>query len=159
VRGEYGYGEPAHFSTVLTKNTGGLPLNLNYTSVKIGSNVYDGEVYDVDVMAGPFLALPSKHASTAAAGIILTPRVVGGTIKGLRPFVAVDLGLGWFDWEPQSSDFNFVVGGGPGFMVDVANGVTFTLSTSIFHVSNAQTSRPNPGFNSDLVLFGLEFEL
>lgn len=160
VRAEYGYGEPAHFSSGIKKNTGGLPLHLNYTSIKIGPRLYDGDTYEFDVMAGPFLALPSKHASAAAAGVVLTPRVVGGDMGGgVRPFLSVDLGLGWFDWKPQGSDFNFVVGGGPGFLMEVTDGVTATLSTSIFHVSNARTAQPNPGFNSDLILFGLEFEL
>ncbi len=160
LRGEYGYGEPIHLSTLIVNETNGLPLHLSYLSIKTGPTVYENDFSEIDFMAGPFLAIPDKYVSSAATGIVLTPRIIGNEMGGgARLFFSVDLGLGWFDWEPQGSEFNFVVGGGPGIIMPIADGIWMSLSTSLFHVSNAKIAEPNHGFNSDLVVMGIEIEL
>ena len=163
VRLEYAYGEPVYTADYLnTGGGGGQPVDLHYASAKVGKTVWEsgnGALAGVDLFIGGFTAMPVAHESTNLFGFVVTPRIRYPVMPGVDYFVASDLGLAWGDWNAQGGKFNFLVGGQTGLLVELSARTSISLSTGLFHISNAGIVKKNPGANSDLFMMGFEFEL
>ena len=166
VRVEYGYGEPVYAADYLNTNGGsGQPIDLHYGSIKLGKTLWESELEEpteapagVDLFIGGFTAMPIAHESTNLYGLVVTPRFRYPVKAGVDYFVAPDLGLAWGDWNEQGGEFNFLVGGQTGFLIELSAHTSISLSTGIFHISNAGVVKKNPGYNADLFMVGFEFK-
>jgi hypothetical protein len=128
----------------------------------LGPTIYKNDSIIIDLMVGPILSIPKTDVSNTATGIILSPRVIAEDLGGgLKPFVSLNIGLGFYRWPPQGGgkDFNFILNPEFGFLVPISEKISYSLSYSLFHISNAKIFRPNMGWNSSMVIFGLEFKL
>lgn len=164
VRVEYAYGEPVSVADYLNTGGGsGQPIDLYYGSVKLGKTMWESEVEEsteaptgVDLFLGGFSAMPVAHESTNLFGLVVTPRFRYPVKSGVDYFIAPDLGLAWGDWNEQGGEFNFLIGGQTGFLIELSANTSISLSTGIFHISNAGVAKKNPGYNADLFMVGLE---
>jgi len=154
---QYGYGEPILLGSALNERGSGQPIDLHNISVKVGKNLFNGELTAFDIFVGGFVAIPEAHESGIGGGGLITPRILYNKFK-IKPFVAIDLGIGFFDWDAQGSDLNFLVGGGPGLLLPINDRLAGTTSVLLFHLSNAGLDDRNPGLNSDVLTFGLEYK-
>lgn len=152
----YGYGEPVHVGDLLNKASG-QPVDLHYASAKVGRTVWESGDMGIDLFVGGFAAMPVDHEASTLAGLVVTPRIRYPVKPGVYAFIAPDLGLAWGDWDKQGGDFNFLVGGQTGFLIKISEHVDMSLSTGLFHISNAGLKKGNPGYNSDLFTVGFEY--
>lgn len=157
-KASHGYGDVGPAASLFNDHGSGEPIALQISRTQIGGTFYESDRLSLDVFFGAFMVTPEAHESSVAAGPVLTPRIVLNSFEWLRPYVAVDLGLGYANWDAQGSDFGFLVGGGPGVLVPVDEDISITLSWSLFHWSNAGIAKPNPGLNSDVLEAGVEFK-
>jgi hypothetical protein len=153
---QYGYGKPLLTGNALNDAGSGAPVDMHYISAKIGKRFCSDKIIGLDLFFGGFVASPQEHQSGIGGGAILSPRLLYNDLK-IKPFIIIDLGVGFLDWDVQATDFNFLVGGGPGLLIPINDRLSATVSFSLFHISNAGIERPNPGVNSDIVVFGLEW--
>jgi len=75
----------------------------------------------------------------------------------VRPFVSVDLGLGWTDLTniPEiSRRFNFFTEGDLGVRWKTRGDQSWQIAGRFLHISNAGTARPNLGLNMLVLLVG-----
>lgn len=159
LRVEYAYGEPVYAGDALNSRGSGNAVDLNYGSVKVGKTVWESGSVGIDLFAGGFVAVPHDHESTTLAGVVVTPRIRYPVKPGVDAFVAPDLGLVFGKWKDQGSDFNFLVGGQTGVLIELNEQTDISLSTGLFHISNAGIEKENPGSNSDLFMVAFEYEL
>lgn len=157
IRIEYAYGEPVHSGDLLNKEGSGQPVDLHYASAKVGKTVWESGDVGIDLFAGGFVALPVDHESSSLVGLVITPRIRYPVKPGVDAFIAPDLGLAWGDWDEQGGDFNFLVGGQTGFLIELNAVMDLSLSTGLFHISNAGLKKENPGYNADLFMAGFEY--
>lgn len=159
VRIEHGYGEPVLVGELLNKYGSGKPVDINVTKLSISKDIFDTSLFDFDTSLGVFTTTPIEHESKTGYGIFITPRLVYDQVIGLgRPFIGVDLGLGYTDYKVQGSDFGFLVGHNVGYIVPINNNMNLIMSHSLYHFSNAGTSKPNRGLNADVISTGLEIK-
>jgi lipid A 3-O-deacylase len=98
--------------------------------------------------------------------------LAGGTVVFKYNFLAFgrwmpfwDFGLGalWTDLAPripeQSTQFNFLIEGGPGVQYFVTERIALTMGVRLQHISNAFLGERNRGLNSTLGYVGISFFL
>lgn len=153
----YGYGEPVHTGDLLNKASG-QPIDLHYVAAKVGQTVWESGDVGIDLFAGGFAALPVDHETSSLFGFAMTPRIRYPVKPGIDYFIAPDLGIAWGNWEKQGGDFNFLVGGQTGFLIEINEQISVSMSTGLFHISNAGITKRNPGYNADLFMLGFEYE-
>jgi hypothetical protein len=154
ARLEYGYGESIAMGDLMLRGSG-EPIEGHFISPAVGMQVWEENSWSVDFFIGAWIFVPSRHESAMGLGPFMSPRLTYDL--GVKPFVFADLGLGFANWDVQGSNFGFIIGGGPGIMVPLSDRLSFLSSWKLFHFSNASTSDPNPGINTDLLTIGLEW--
>lgn len=78
----------------------------------------------------------------------------------IQPFVAASIGFLYFEDDipvPDSSRFNFTPEFGLGLQFFLTPKQALTLGYKLHHMSNADTSRNNPGMDSHVIYVGFSF--
>ena len=78
----------------------------------------------------------------------------------IQPFVAASVGFLYFEDDipvPDSSRFNFTPEFGLGLQFFLTPKQALTLGYKLHHMSNADTSRNNPGMDSHVIYIGFSF--
>jgi hypothetical protein len=133
----------------------------------VGSATFFASWKNVDVGIGPSTSIPLTGDAPGVGGQVwIRPRI---SIYDLFDIYFVTCGgIDYYHskWAPQGTYWGFPFQVGPGVRVPVPffSGVSATLDYRLWHESNGSryfgnNNEPNPGFNCDVVMFGLEFKL
>lgn len=171
ARVEYGYGSQyavaklandlATGDNILGKPKAALPMDGHYASFKIGTVERFTDSIDVDASIGPAIFSSTKGPSGNFYVIEASPRFTYRT--GLiEPYISGLLGVGYTEklWPGEGTRFQFSVGGSIGLAVKFSESWSAYLGYRFFHVSNGSaifgTKKPNVGYNTDMIVIGLE---
>jgi hypothetical protein len=83
-----------------------------------------------------------------------------GQQSWIKPFIAASVGFLYFEEDvpvPRSSRFNFTPEAGLGVQFFLTPKNALTLGYKLHHMSNAYTSRSNPGMDSHVIYAGFSF--
>jgi hypothetical protein len=102
--------------------------------------------------------LTSEGRSSTSVGASALGRWVIGESR-VRPYLEAGLGMLLGEGDPQHSDcsVNFLIQGGPGFLVVLSDTTTLAAGYRFQHVSNASTCDLNVGLNSSALYLGVSY--
>jgi hypothetical protein len=137
---------------------------LRYGHVLYGSESLSLE-YTVDVFPAAVVFEPSRarRGKSKIYGAGLSPlgfKMNFGQQSWIKPFIAASVGFLYFEDDvpvPRSSRFNFTPEIGLGVQFFLAPKSALTLGYKLHHMSNAYTSRNNPGMDSHVIYAGFSF--
>lgn len=142
---------------------GGMPMNGHYTSFKIGVKNDLSDDIRLSIAAGPALFVPTKGPDGSFYSVDATPRLTYTGWKHLHPYVEGLVGVGNLEkrWEGEATKWQFSTGGGIGVMIPLKKHFKVDIGYRLYHISNGSaifnSPRPNVGYNTDLVLFGIRY--
>jgi len=158
---EGGAGRPVAIGSLLD-DAGGVPSTVFHGGFYFGGDIADTlEGFTLDAFVGP--AVESANGDTGA-GFDVLPRFRYTRWILVEPYIGLSAGFHYFPngIGEQSTDWGFVLGGGPGVRVRMSEKTWLTAEYRAWHESNGSkvfgSPEPNPGFNSDLIILGLEFK-
>ena len=155
IRGEIGAGGPG----LAHEAIGGKAESPRRFALLAGGEVMrDGDL-SLDLFAGP--AAVAVDGSVRCAGIDATPRVRYTGLGLLEPYMTLELGAAWADFEAQGTGWGFTLGIGPGARMRISDRTWVSLDYRAWHESNGSaifgSPGPNPGYNGDVLLLGMEW--
>lgn len=114
----------------------------------------------VSAAATPTLA-PTVRRTTYGAGVLpLAFRFYFLPQRRIKPFIQIGAGAIYTEKPlplPETSRFNFAGYFGGGFQVQTAPRRAVSFSYRYFHISNANMTRFNPGYNAQMFAVGYSF--
>jgi Lipid A 3-O-deacylase (PagL) len=121
--------------------------------------------YTLDIFPAAVVFEPDRvrRGSSTIYGAGLSPlglKVNFGQQSWIQPFLAASVGFLYFEDDipvPDSSRFNFTPEFGLGVQFFLAPKRALTLGYKLHHISNAHTSRNNPGMDSHVIYGGFSF--
>jgi opacity protein-like surface antigen len=163
--GVWGGGSPD--SVLLAGNVPDTSLalvGLRYGRVLAAGNSVSLE-YTLDVLPAAFVFAPDhiRRAGSTIYGAGLSPlglKVNFGQESWIKPFVAAGVGFLYFEKDVPvrgSSRFNFTPEIGLGIQFFLNPKQALTVGYKFHHMSNAGTSRTNPGLDSNVFYAGFSF--
>jgi len=160
ARVEYGYGEPVLIGDWVNHHGTGQPINVHLISVKAVVPIAEYKDVRFDLPVGPYVTLPQRYESSIVYGAEIAPRIVYVGWKKFNPYFEWIGGVSLMKghWEQEGSSFNFDTGGGIGALIPVSSKFDLSIGYRYWHLSDAGTSYPNAGYNSDMVLLGVEYK-
>jgi hypothetical protein len=121
--------------------------------------------YTLDILPAAVVFEPDwvRRGKSTIYGAGLSPlgfKLNFGQQSWIKPFIAASVGFLYFQEDipvPDSSRFNFTpeLGLGVQFFLSPKNAVT--VGYKLHHMSNAHTSRNNPGMDSHVIYAGFSF--
>ena len=160
MRTETGAGVPLFIGKLAGESGSGKKIDLYYFSSKIGKDVYSIGDFTFNLYAGGALFVPLSREKSNVYSFIIEPGVYY-TGWYFYPYLSADLGLSLMDkpsWKYQSTYMNFIVNGNLGVKFPVSEKFSWYLGYKFFHLSNARVELPNKGYNTDILLTGIEFD-
>jgi opacity protein-like surface antigen len=159
---EAGYAEPVIGSSV---QNGGVNVSTSYFATRLGIALPLLEDIYADVLFGPSLSLVRWPISSTTWAIDSVYRI-RYTEYEIEPYLSFYFGWGYDRGRlgDQGTHWNYMLGGGPGIRYQLSENWWATIEYRIWHQSNGADvfnqpeNEPNTGYNSDLLLFGIEFE-
>jgi opacity protein-like surface antigen len=116
---------------------------------------------NLEVLAEPALihVRNDESRSSTAAGLTAMGRWILAATPRLRPYVEAGAGVlgGRIDLPQMSCEVSFVLQGGAGALVFVADATAISLGYRFQHISNAGACRDNLGLNSSVFIFGISY--
>jgi opacity protein-like surface antigen len=160
ARVEYGYGEPVLIGDWTNHHGSGQPIDVHLVSIKAIVPVAEYKSVRFDLPIGPYAVCPQRFEGSTVLGGEITPRAVYTGWEKFNPYFEWVGGINYTKehWEHQGSSFNFDTGAGIGVLLPVSPKIDLSVGYRYWHLSNAGTSYPNDGYNSDLVLLGVEYK-
>jgi len=160
ARVEYGYGGPALVGDWVNHIGSGQPVDIHLASIKAIIPIAEYKDIRFDLPMGPYVVCPQRYESSTVYGGEIAPRAVYVGWEKFNPYFEWIGGVSLMKghWEQEGSSFNFDTGAGIGAILPISSKFDFSIGYRYWHLSNAGTSRPNAGYNSDLVLFGIEYK-
>jgi len=160
ARVEYSYGEPVLVGEWVNHHGSGQPINVHDVSIKAVVPVVECKDIRFDLPVGPYVAYPQHYESSNVFGFEVAPRAVYIGWEQVHPYLECVGGVSLMKghWRDEGSSFNFNTGGGIGALVPVSSKIDVSIGYRYWHLSNAGTSYPNAGYNSDSILFGAEYK-
>jgi Lipid A 3-O-deacylase (PagL) len=121
--------------------------------------------YTLDIFPAALVFEPDRvrRGSSTIYGAGLSPlgfKINFAQQSWIQPFVAASVGFLYFEDDipvPDSSRFNFTPEFGLGVQFFLAPKRALTLGYKLHHLSNANTSRNNPGMDSHVIYLGFSF--
>jgi len=170
TRAEYGYGSQwliaKGFNDQQTGTWDGrlraaVPMDGHYVSLAVGGRIEIFDNVDLGLSLGPSLFSPTKGPEGDFIGGEFKPRL-SYTGWAVHPYIEGfgSIGRTQHRWEGEGTKFQFSVGGGLGFAVPLNDAWEVDLGYRFYHISNGSaifgTTKPNVGYNTDMVYFGLQ---
>jgi hypothetical protein len=154
LRTEVGAGKAVAFSRVIAGDTGQLE-DVCHCGIGLGGEVIQiSEDLHVDTFAGPAV-------EDQGWGFDVLPRLRYSGWEALQPYFGLAAGFR-YGVEDQATPWGFALGGGPGVRLMATKTSWLTLEYRVWHESNGskvfRSPEPNPGFNSDLLILGMEIQ-
>jgi hypothetical protein len=121
--------------------------------------------YTLDIFPAAVVFEPDRvrRGKSTIYGAGLSPlgfKLNFGQQSWIKPFIAASVGFLYFEEDipvPRSSRFNFTPELGLGVQFFLAPKNALTLGYKFHHMSNANTSRNNPGMDSHVIYAGFSF--
>lgn len=137
-------------------------IEASHFSIKIGKKIYEGNHFDLDVFLGPSIIIPVNKDGLGASADI-NPRLIYNS-RTLKPYVGFSASMFYSDvkLKPQATKWGFLLSASVGLLFPMSSNWNGFVEYKAWHESNGSrvfgTKRPNPGFNSDIIMVGLEYE-
>lgn len=121
--------------------------------------------YTLDIFPVAVVSEPDRvrRGNSTIYGAGLSPlglKLNLGQQSWIKPFVAASVGVLYFERDvpvPRSSRFNFTPELGLGVQFFLARKNALTVGYKLHHMSNANSSRNNPGMDSHVIYAGFSF--
>ena len=121
--------------------------------------------YTLDIFPAAVVFEPNRvrRGKSSFYGAGLSPlgfKINFGQQSWIKPFIAASVGFLYFEEDvpvPGSSRFNFTPEAGLGVQFFLTPKNALTLGYKLHHMSNAYTSRSNPGMDSHVLYAGFSF--
>jgi hypothetical protein len=121
--------------------------------------------YTLDIFPAAVVFEPDRvrRGKSSFYGAGLSPlglKINFGQQSWIKPFIAASVGFLYFEEDvpvPRSSRFNFTPEAGLGVQFFLTPKNALTLGYKLHHMSNAYTSRSNPGMDSHVIYAGFSF--
>lgn len=162
VRHEVGVGTNGPLSNEL--QSVGKNISAVNTGFKVGSEIGLTDELKLDILVGPTITHPfggpDSHARAFSLELGARLRLEGP----IEPYIMPFIGPSYLTdkWEPQETNWGFTLGLAVGARTKVSEKYWAFLEYRFWHESNGSkvfgTKGPNPGFNLDMIMFGLEFK-
>jgi len=116
---------------------------------------------DLGLSRGPSLFSPTKGPKGDYIGAEVRPRLTY-TGWAVHPYIEGfgSIGRTQHRWEGEGTKFQFSTGGSLGLAIPLNDDWEVDLGYRFYHISNGSsifgTTKPNVGYNTDIVYFGLQ---
>jgi lipid A 3-O-deacylase len=133
-----------------------LPHVGYFVTGEIGGGTLRG---NFELLVEPTLIYLDASNSATVVGVAVLPRWLFAAFPRVRPYLEMGGGVlaGQIDLRQTNCDVNFVLEGGAGAMIFVAERVALTLGVRLHHVSNANRCSENEGINSVIGIAGISY--
>jgi opacity protein-like surface antigen len=174
IRAEYGPGTPFAVGKLINDDSvgyrddgrakAGLPMDGHYLSLKFGVQQEIFPDFNFDIAAGPTTWIPTSGPNGEYYSADAVGRVSYLGIKYFQPYAEGLLGVGRLEhhWIGEATKHQFSSGGGLGIIVPIEDHWKLSFGYRVYHISNGSaifgTKRPNVGYNTDLFLFGFQYD-
>jgi lipid A 3-O-deacylase len=114
---------------------------------------------NLELLVEPTLIYLDASKSATVVGVAVLPRWVFATSSRVRSYLEVGAGIlaGQVDLRQTNCDVNFIIEGGGGAMIFVAERVAVTLGARFNHISNGDRCSQNEGINSIIGVVGISY--
>jgi len=164
ARNELGIGYSVGLSKTLNLGNS-RPIEIIHKGFRIGDEFIKlSERWKIDAFAGPAITVPINDQNATGIGLDLLSRIRYTYWIGLEPYLSLKLGFHYFDkrLEPQATNWGVILGGGLGTRVRLTKDFWLFGEYQLWHQSNGSkvwgAPRPNPGWNCDLFIIGIEYK-
>jgi lipid A 3-O-deacylase len=126
----------------------------------VTGEVGDGWVRgNFEIIVEPTLIYVEASNSATMIGVGALARWVFATSSRVRPYLEAGGGVlgGQVDLRETNCDINFLLEGGAGAMIFMAEHVALTLGARFHHVSNGDRCSQNQGINSVIGIVGISY--
>lgn len=174
IRTEFATGSPFAVAKVINDNVEGfrsngwpkaaLPMDGYYTSIKGGIHKDITEDFNLSLALGPAIFIPSKGPRGNYYSLDFAPRISYISLDLFYPYVEGLVGIGRLEhrWLGEATKHQFTIGGTLGVTVPIIDYWKLDFGYRIYHISNGSaifgTRRPNVGYNTDLFIFGIQYD-
>jgi Lipid A 3-O-deacylase (PagL) len=133
-----------------------LPHVGYFVTGEIGGGTLRG---NFELLVEPTLIYLDASNSATVVGVAVLPRWLFAASPRVRPYLEMGGGVlaGQIDLRQTNCDVNFILEGGTGAMIFVAERVALTLGVRLQHVSNADRCSENDGINSVIGIVGISY--
>ncbi len=161
-RSEFGFGETTSFNHSLQPK--GEHIAAIQTGFKIGPEISLTDKLKLDILIGPTITWPLRGPRGRAYNLEVSPRL-RWTQWDIEPYVMPFIGPTRMSrrWEGQGTDWGFNLGVAIGARTKISDEYWLFAEYKFWHESNGtkalgHSKGPNPGFNMDLFMIGLEWK-
>lgn len=163
-RSEVGVGVPLLFPKTTNSGSGrGKSISLFHSGFYVGDELFSfGKYFKFDGLIGASTNTTITDDTDFGIATEIMPRFRFTYWNGFQPYFVLSTGVTYFPTgiRDQGTDYGFILGGGPGAKFLVDKGLSLVVEWRAWHESNGrsiwQTHGPNFGYNSDLLLIGIE---
>lgn len=163
VRGEYAPATSFAIAKVINDNHASHTMQGHYVSVRGGLRFDLNEEFELDLDVGPS-GFFREGGEGQYFGAETAPRLVySGLNLPVNFYLESLFGVGYLPqkWVGEATNFQFSLGGGVGISIPIDKHWEIDLGYRLYHISNGSgifgSPRPNVGYNTDFVLFGLSY--
>jgi hypothetical protein len=135
-----------------------LPHVGYFATNEVGQEAVRG---NLEILVEPALIRLDGSKSATVAGVSVLPRWLFAASPRVRPYLEVGAGIlgGQVDLPQTNCDVNFLLTGGAGAMVFLAERVALTFGARVQHISNGDRCSENRGINSIIGVVGISYFL